>query len=299
MSTRQKLQNKAYIPEKWEKVTCPVCDGNDYKTWEKFGDTLQYTYVLCKNCKLVYLNPRPLYNEAFVYDAYEFYAENDNRYNISENFYETQTEFEKREISEICKYDNQLSHLLDVGCAAGKFLYRAKPIYSKVTGLEVSSRMATMVSNKLKIPVVTDKFEEAQFENKFSCINISHVIEHYPYPHLWLKKAKDLLENNGILVICVPNMFSLDRLVKLCVKKIGLFKNTWESWRTPDHLFEPTVSSMRYLFKSEGYQIVDYYSYSRKKNTNNSWFYRIYHRKFRLGSNLKFILNLNEMNTED
>jgi len=290
MSTRQKLQNKAYIPEKWENVNCPVCHENDYKIWEKFGNDLQYTYVLCKNCKLVYLNPRPLYNDAFVYDAYEFYAENDDRYNISEDFYETQTDFEEREAAQICKYDTNKTHLLDVGCATGKFLFRAKPIYKKTTGLEVSSRMAEMVSNKLNINVITDKFESAQFNERFSCINISHVIEHYPYPHIWLQKAKEMLMDEGILVISVPNMFSLDRLVKLCVKKIGLFKNTWKSWRTPDHLFEPTVKSMLYLFNNNGYYIVDYYSYSRKKNTDSSWFGRIYHRKFRLGSNLKFVV---------
>ena len=290
MSTRQKLQNKAYIPEKWEHVICPVCRGNDYKEWEKFGDTMQYTYVLCKNCRLVYLNPRPLYDDAFVFDAYEFYADEDNRYNIKDDFYNTTTDFEKREVVEICKFDTKRTHLLDVGCAAGKFLFRAKPHYKKVTGLEVSSRMAELVRAKLYIDVLTDKFEDLTTDEKFSSINISHVIEHFPFPHVWLQKAKTLLDKDGILVICVPNMFSLDRSVKRVVKKMGLFKNTWESWRTPDHLFEPTVRAMKYLFKSEGFNIIDHYSYSRKKMNVDSWAGRVYHRFFRFGSNLKFIV---------
>ena len=290
MSTRQKLQNKAYIPEKWEIVNCPVCNNSVFKEWEKFGDKMQYTYVLCKKCKLVYLNPRPLYNDTFVFDAYEFYADEDDRYNFTDDFYKTETNFEKQEVSEVCKYDTLRTHLLDVGSAAGKFLYRAKPFYKKVTGLEVSTRMAELVNEKLGINVLTEKFEEVAFEGKFSCINISHVIEHFPFPRLWLQKAKILLENEGILVVSVPNMFSLDRLVKHVTKKLGLFKNAWESWRTPDHLFEPTVSAMKFLFKSEGFIIIDYYSYSRKKMNIDSWAGRIYHRFFRFGSNLKFIV---------
>ena len=290
MSTRQKLQNKAYIPEKWETVKCPVCNSNDFKEWEKFGDKMQYTYVLCKKCRLVYLNPRPLYDETFVFDAYEFYADDDDRYNIDDNFYNIKTTFEKHEVQEVCKYDTHRSHLLDVGSAAGKFLFRAKPFYNKVTGLEVSSRMAELVKVKLNINVLTDKFEDINTEEKFSCVNMSHVIEHYPYPHVWLQKAKSLLEEDGILVISVPNMFSLDRLVKHVTKKLGLFKNAWESWRTPDHLFEPTAPAMKFLFKSEGFQTIDYYSYSRKKMNINSLLGRIYHRFFRFGSNLKFIL---------
>ncbi len=251
---------------------------------------MQYTYVLCKKCKLVYLNPRPLYNEAFVFDAYEFYAENDERYNITDDFYNTKTTFEKQEAQEVCKYDERRTNLLDVGSAAGKFLFRAMPFYKKVTGLEVSSRMAELVKSRLNINVLTDKFENVTPNEKFSCINMSHVIEHYPFPHNWLQKAKTLLEDDGILVVSVPNMFSLDRLVKRFVKKIGLFKNAWESWRTPDHLFEPTINAMNYLFKSEGFKIIDYYTYSRKKMNINSFTGRIYHRYFRLGSNLKFIV---------
>jgi len=290
MSTRQKLQNKAYIPEKWESVNCPVCNSNEFKEWEKFGDKMQYTYVLCKNCRLVYLNPRPLYNEAFVFDAYEFYADDDDRYDITDDFYNLKTNFEKQEIKEICKYDTHRAHLLDVGSAAGKFLFRAKPFYQKVTGLEVSLRMAELVKARLNINVFTHKFEDTTSEEKFSCINMSHVIEHYPFPHLWLQKAKELLESDGILVVSVPNMFSLDRLIKHVVKKLRLFKNAWEPWRTPDHLFEPTINAMKFLFKSEGYLIIDYHSYSRKKMNVNSLPGRIYHRFFRFGSNLKFIV---------
>jgi len=290
MSTRQKLLDKAYIPDKWEDVSCPVCNSNQRIRWERFGDKLQYTYVLCKKCHLVYLNPRPVYDDNFVMDAYEFYAENDKRYLITDDYYNKNTDFEAWEAELITYYDKARTHLLEIGTATGKFIFRAKPLFKKITGIDVSKRMAKMVKENLDIDVITEKFENYTTQEKYSCINMSHVLEHYPMPHIWLRKAKEIMEKDGILVISVPNMFSLDRLVKNLIKRLGLFINKWESWRTPDHLFEPTVKSMKYLINTEGFVIVDYFSYSRNKREIDKGFGKIYHRKFRLGSNLKFIV---------
>ena len=47
------------------------------------------------------------------------------------------------------------------------------------------------------------------YEEKFSLIHMSHVIEHIPNPVEWLKKAGTMLEDDGVLVINVPNKFSM------------------------------------------------------------------------------------------
>ncbi|MDD3877933.1 MAG: class I SAM-dependent methyltransferase [Bacteroidales bacterium] len=290
MSTRQKLEKTAYIPKAWEEVSCPFCHDNDFRLLERFGDKMQYSYVLCKKCRLVYLNPRPFYDDEFVFDAYEFYAENDSRYVIREDFYENESRFEKTEVAEVLKYDVKRSAILDVGCAVGKFLYNAKTHYGACIGLDVSSLMAELIKKNLGIDVVVGKFETWETADKFSAINMSHVLEHFPHPELWLKKAASLLEDDGILIISVPNMFSADRKIKRFIKRLGLMKNLWESWRTPDHLFEPTIPAMKVFLKKNGFEIIDYYTYSRTKLNVNTFFGNIYHRKLRLGSNMKFFL---------
>jgi len=292
MSTKQKLEAKPYIPEAWEAVVCPFCKEKKHKKWEHFGNNNQYTYVLCLHCKLVYLNPRPLYNNNFVYDAYEFYAEDDKRYPVDEEFYKHQTIFEKTEVDYVLQFDTKRTALLDVGCAVGKFLYHAKPHFNTCIGLDVSTRMANMVKRFLNIEVITEKFECWQTDQKFSCIHMSHVLEHYPFPELWLNKAKELLAPGGILIISVPHMFSLDRRVKLLIKKMGLAQNNWESWRTPDHLFEPTIPSMKRFLQAQGFRIITFHTYSRKRMSINSLTGRLYHKKLCLGSNMKFVLTL-------
>lgn len=289
MSTRQKLENKPYIPKEWETVNCPVCNSKHAKPYEKFGNTNQYLYVLCQSCELVYLSPRPKYDDDFVHDAYEFYAEGDDRFQTQSNevIYVDQKNPEA-ELLEIKKFDKKASAILDVGCAMGTFVNVARKHYAKTFGLEVSKRMAEFVEKRLEIKVFADKFENLQTDQKFSCIYMSHVIEHIPDPHLWLQKAKTMLDKDGILVICVPNMFSLARRIKLFFKNLGLRKGNWEAWRTPDHLYEPTIPAFRKLFEMNGYEILHFSTYTRSEIVPTSFFGKIFHTQLHQGSNLRF-----------
>jgi len=294
MSTRQKLENQEYIPKEWEHVDCPVCNSKQSKRYERFGNKWQYTYVLCLDCKTTYLSPRPKYDDQFVYDAYEFYAEEDERFDLQgTNFFESENIGSQDELNEIITFDTERTAFLDVGCAMGKFLYLAKKSYPTCYGLEVSSKMADFVEQKLNIKVFRDKFAQLETDQKFSCIYISHVIEHIPNPNAWIEKAKSLLTPNGILVIAVPNMFSLSRKVKLFFKYIRLRKGKWEAWRTPDHLYEPTLAGMQKLFEMNHMKILSSSSYSRNNMIPNTFLGKLIHKKFYWGSNLRFIVKAN------
>lgn len=291
MATKQKLENKPYQPHEWETVSCPVCGSGEKVEYEKFGDEWQYTYVLCQSCELVYQSPRPKYDETFIYNAYEFYADDEDQFDSSgENFMgQTKEDYEK-EVAELLQFDKIRSGILDVGCATGDFLSVAQKYYDEIDGLDVSGRMAALVKKRLGTDIFTSSFDALKTDKQFSCIRMSHVIEHIPDPHDWLQKAKNMLTKEGILVINVPNMFSADRKFKLLLKKAGLRKGKWEPWRTPDHLFEPTVPAMLQLFQMNDFKVLVYYTYSRKDITASSGLAQLYQRKWHMGSNLRFYL---------
>ncbi len=292
MATLAKKENRVYEPKVWETPDCPVCGSAAHTPYERFGDRWQYQYVLCRDCQLVYLRPRPRYDADFIYEAYEFYEENDSVYSRDEAG-KPQSDFQRYpddEVLQMLEFDRNPTALLDVGCANGTFLAAAKPHYPKVFGLEVSQRMAQGVENQLGVQVFTQKFEDLDTAERFSCILMSHVIEHIPDPHLWLRKTKTVLAPGGIIVICVPNMFSLSRRVKLFFKRIGLRRGRWEAWRTPDHLYEPTVPSFRKLFEMNGYTVLHVETYSRAQPVPRSFFGKIFHKEWKQGSNLRFIV---------
>ncbi len=276
-----------YIPHAWEEVNCPICNIRSFRLYHTYGNKLQYTYVYCKNCGVVYQSPRPKYDKDFLEAAYERYFVFDPNYEYTQ---EELNEF-RPEVHEILEYDPRHSSLLDIGSCMGSFLKIAMEEYSEVEGVEISENMASYTEKKLKINILRSQFSELSTAKKYSCIHMSHVIEHIPNPNEWLQKAYDLLEDNGILVVCVPNMFSLSRKLKLFSRRIGLRSGRWkESWRTPDHLFEPTIRGMKFLFDKNKFAVLCYYTYSRQDPVSNSFFNRILQRKLRIGSNLRFYL---------
>lgn len=287
------MAKKKYIPHAWEKVNCPFCNSNRTKLHEKFGPELQFTYVECLDCELIYHSPRPKYDEVFLKDAYEEYFVFNPNYQYTEKSLSSWN----KELQEILKFDKNRTAMLDIGSCAGDFLKVAQKEYNHCVGVEVAENMAKFTEEQLKVKVHVGSYVDIDFNEKYSCIHMSHVIEHIPNPHEWIKKTKTILDDNGILVMSVPNMHSLNRRVKLFFKRIGLRKGNWtDNTRTPDHLFEPTISSTLRFFNSNGFKVLSYYTYSRKDMDANTLFGKIYNRKFMFGSNLRFIVTPKLMN---
>jgi SAM-dependent methyltransferase len=286
-----------YIPREWEKVPCPFCGSAEFSIYERFGSELQYTYVLCRNCTLVYQSPRPRYDQHFIDSAYASY------YQFSENLeLNSQTSVQhssvnmfQEEVQHLLKFDQRRTNVLDIGSAMGTFLFAAKPYYKKAIGLDVSEQMARFAEKSTGATIYIQQFNDFSYPEKFSLIHMSHVIEHVPNPVEWLHQAKSMLEDDGILVINVPNKYSLAFRVQHLFYKTGLkpqFSSTWtDPARVPDHLYEPNVKSMLMLFDSNGFEVLEYFSYSRKDPVSNrSLFSKFYNRVLYKGSNLSFIV---------
>lgn len=292
----ESIPKPAYRPIEWETVPCPFCGSDKYSPYERFGSELQYTYVSCARCSLIYQSPRPKYDQDFIdacYAEYYQFAEN-LELNDEANVRESSVAMFKKEINHIIQYDKKRSAVLDIGSAMGTFLYAAKPFYKTAVGLDVSAQMAAFVEKKLGVKVYVQQFEDFNFPEKFSLIHMSHVLEHVPDPNHWLQKAKQMLDEKGILVINVPNKFSFSFRLQHLFTRLKVKKQFSDAWndpsRTPDHLFEPTIKSMRYLLEKNSFETLEYYTYSRRDPASNgSTFAKVFNRRLKIGSNITFI----------
>jgi len=285
-----------YQPREWETVACPFCGSTNASLYEKYGSELQYTYVICNECKLVYQSPRPKYDQVFIDAAYASYYQFTESLDLNSNpdVPESGVSMFKKEVENLLRYDTSRTAVLDIGSGMGTFLVAAKPHYKEAVGLDVSAQMAAFVQRQLGVKVVLEQFENFHYDKKFSLIHMSHVIEHIPNPKAWLDKARKMLERGGILVINVPNKFSISFRMQHLFYKLKLKKQFSDAWadpsRTPDHLFEPTVPSMLRFLKQNDYEVLDYFSYSRKDPVSNgSPLSRFTNRFLHIGSNLSFI----------
>ncbi len=278
---------RAWEPSGWEAVPCPYCGSQERRLYERFGWNLRFTYVTCLGCGLVYQSPRPVYG-AETLQSYENYH--------SIHDFQAATDEQKKSwvaslqpvVDEILTFDSRRTGLLDVGSNTGLFLRAAKPHFARVAGVEIGTKMRAMVEKDLGVKVFAD-YATLPREERFSCIHMSHVIEHIPNPSAWLTKARELLIPGGLLVIAVPNILSLDRRLKLMLKRAGLRRGEWsDPMRTPDHLFEPTIPATMRFLDAHGIDVVSRYTYSRSDEASLKPFSRIYRRRLLLGANSRF-----------
>ena len=183
-------------------INCKLCGSNDYKLLFKKKD---YTYqiseidfcvVKCKQCGLVYVNPRPDENEIHNYYPNEFY----------------QTNITKEKLLEESQFHNELKYsyikelkpgcLLDIGCNKGEFMYYMEKKGWDVYGVEFSIKPPNMFDKR----IFYGDIKKADFNHEqFDLITMWAVLEHVYEPMEMLQYAYKLLKKNGIIVILVTN----------------------------------------------------------------------------------------------
>jgi 2-polyprenyl-3-methyl-5-hydroxy-6-metoxy-1,4-benzoquinol methylase len=99
----------------------------------------------------------------------------------------------------------KINRLLEIGCSIGYTLEAAKNRKIKHLGIDISE-YAVNYCNNLGLNASSASFDELKkTNNKFDLIFMQHVLEHFENPFAVLKDCHELLNENGIVLILVPN----------------------------------------------------------------------------------------------
>lgn len=137
--------------------------------------------------------------------------------------------------------------VLDIGCGTGEFLLEMKQHGWEVKGLEIDKKASEFAEKEYGLEVLNRDLNDLRpLENPFEVITMWHVLEHLHQPLNALKNIKDMLKDDGILVIAAPNIASFDA---------KFYRNNWIALDAPRHLqhFEP--ESLTSLCQAAGLEI--------------------------------------------
>ena len=181
---------------------CPVCSSTDYvKIFSKEGGT----YVKCRSCSMVYLNP-VFKDEAII----EYYKTNHTEQaevveSDTDNFY---VNIYNGGLDSIQKVVTNIYNILDVGCSSGTFLDLAKKRGLNTYGIELNKSEFEFAKNKGHM-VYNDLLENISFETKFDIITMWDVFEHIVDGEFYLNCMKNLLSSEGVIFLQIPSSDSL------------------------------------------------------------------------------------------
>jgi 2-polyprenyl-3-methyl-5-hydroxy-6-metoxy-1,4-benzoquinol methylase len=215
----------------------------------EYRNTTTYNFPLveCTNCLLMYLYPRPSTSELARIYPKEYYAHHlkfDSHKNLSlvekliqwRTFSEVSKRLDKIGLNVGC--DSQIK-VLDIGCGTGRYLEAIKFLFpnSETHGVDFDQR-ALDVAKTFGHNTHHGRFEDIDLPtNYFDLIISIHVIEHVARPDIFLENCKNLLNENGTILIETPNTDYLG---------LKMFKKChWGGYHTPRHW---------YLFRSETFE---------------------------------------------
>lgn len=127
--------------------------------------------------------------------------------------------------------------ILDIGAGTGDFLGEAKKRGWEVQGIEPHEG-ARENAEKKGISLHPDV---DTMHGKFDVITLWHVLEHIPDLDKIISKISSLLNENGLLIIAVPNYKSYD------AEYYGKF---WAAFDVPRHIWHFSQQSIKKIFSS-------------------------------------------------
>lgn len=179
------------------------------------------------------------------YDSEDYISHTDSKKSFTDRLY--QLVKQKNLKNKLQIVDNQLDKpktLLDFGAGTGDFGIKAKNSGFKVVGVEPNEKARQMARQK--------GFElQPNLGNlsgkKFQVVTLWHVLEHLPNLEDQVASLVSLLEDDGILVIAVPNFKSFDA---------KYYKSYWAAYDVPRHLWHFSKKSISKLFANHEMEVV-------------------------------------------
>jgi 2-polyprenyl-3-methyl-5-hydroxy-6-metoxy-1,4-benzoquinol methylase len=218
-------------------MNCKICGSKNIKTLF-VKDNIGLTQ--CKNCNVMFTYPEP--TEQQINDFY-------NKQNYFKHWFEyknikLQTDSER--LNKILEFNKLNGNLLDFGCGIGYFLSNASKNNFNCYGIEYSDFAVTYCKNEFNLNV--NKFSGFPLnykKNFFQLITVWHTLEHLKNPNEFLNEIYRILDNDGMLVIEIPNSKSLLTLLR-GKKSLPLI----------EHLFHYTPESVEFLLKKHNFKIL-------------------------------------------
>lgn len=238
-----------------EAVSCNLCGQDSFDIFVVRKDLSlfipgDFRSVRCKNCGLVYLNPRPAADSMTeIYpDEYDQYSTAPSQERSHLKRWVRRRGLHKR-VQAILQY-KKAGRLLDVGCATGLFLDEMRQQAGwEVQGVEISPFASAYARQQLGLEVKTGTVEDAGYPaNSFDMITLWNVLEHLPDPIATLHHLHNLLKPDGLLIFNTPNLDCLDA---------RFFGSAWAGFDFPRHFYVFSNETLNAALEKTGFRRIE------------------------------------------
>lgn len=242
-------------------VGCPICLAHEFKALSPGRDRLfglaPGTFLLfrCVSCDCIFQHPFP--DDAALPGFYpqDYWwsegAASENRWaRLFQGLEKAYREFvvaDHVRFLDSCarQYSVAGRKLLDIGCSSGTFLHVAQSRGYMPHGMDRSAKAVEIANNQYGYDIREGGIGDTIWgDQRFDFVTMFHVLEHLTDPRLGLEYAGDLLKSDGILIIQVPNVSSI---------QARIFGNSWYGLDVPRHVINYAPKALSHLLRQTGF----------------------------------------------
>ncbi len=246
---------------RFEKVKCYSCGTDDYDFFligeeDLTGKEGEFQYVKCRECQLVYQNPRIASDQIKEFYDGEYIAHRKKKnWGMLTPLYEWAMNKHDREKEKIVGKHVELNdetEIIDIGCAVGTFLLHLRnKHHCKISGVDFKEGLDYPDFDKIEF--YNGLFYEQDIqENRYDCVTMWHFLEHCYAPNQSLQMAKKVLKRDGKLIIEVPRLDSFT---------FQLFGRKWPGVQAPQHTVLFDKKRFTTLMEKNGFRVIKYRAY--------------------------------------
>jgi 2-polyprenyl-3-methyl-5-hydroxy-6-metoxy-1,4-benzoquinol methylase/predicted RNA-binding Zn-ribbon protein involved in translation (DUF1610 family) len=244
---------------------CPVCGDEkiefNFTCKDNFASGEDFNIYYCRQCGFTFTNGFPSSDDIDkYYDNPEYISHSDTKKGLENKLYHFVRRYMlKSKLRLVCRQSKKSKgKLLDLVCGTGYFLKMAKRKGWETVGIERDARARQSAIENFYLNVKAEAYLHTLPVYNFDVITLWHVLEHLENLNGSMQRIYDLLADDGIVVIALPNCNSYDA---------RHYKNDWAAYDVPRHLWHFTPKTFKILAEKHDFKIV------RKKRMPMDSFY--------------------------
>jgi SAM-dependent methyltransferase len=192
-------------------ISCPACGADSAsQLLVKWGGR----YDECKVCSHVFLkNPfkQQILTSLYKHSIVDQLNREVQKHSFNEGYW---TQVYQKYMNFLGSHVPRNASLIDIGCGTGRFLRFCKNNFNfELFALDVYEGLVASLSSLLPLNNIfyVDAFEDSKLGKKFDVITLWGVLEHCRSPQNILSKCWEYLNDDGYILILIPNIHSRAR----------------------------------------------------------------------------------------
>ncbi len=242
-------------------IGCPICLAHEFKALPPGRDRLfglapgTFSLFRCVSCGCIFQHPFP--DDAaltgFYPQDYWWSGEAASKNRCARLFQRLEKIYREFVVADHVRFLDSCARqygaagrkLLDIGCSSGTFLHVAQSRGYIPHGMDRSAKAVEIANRQYGYDIRQGGIgDEIWGDHRFDFVTMFHVLEHLTDSRLGLKYAVDLLQPDGILIIQVPNVSSI---------QARIFGNSWYGLDVPRHVISFTPKAISHLLREMGF----------------------------------------------